>query len=177
MVTARRVGNRKICQPEIFYFAYGSNLDWQQFRQHCPMARYVDRALLPGHRLAFTRYSVYWQGGVADVMPQPGAQVWGVIYQLRPRSLAALDAYEGYYPGRRHNAYLRQEAVVWRQGNPELPTKVWLYRAVWERDFIAPSHRYKETIRRGAVFWGLPHYYLKEVIDPIPCLEDLEITV
>lgn len=167
----RKVIQRK--KTASLYFAYGSNLNWEQLQQRCPGARFVDLALLPDHRLAFTRASNYWGGGVADVVPTPGAQVWGVIYAVSRRCLTALDQYEGYQPGRRYNAYRRLAAVVWRRGDSSRPEKVWLYQAVAMEAFIAPSRRYKEVIRQGAVSWGLPQSYITEVIDPVPCQEDL----
>ncbi len=157
----------------MLYFAYGSNLNWEQIRRRCPSAGFVDLALLPDHRLAFNRYCGSYRGGVADVVPESGAQVWGVIYALAAEDLLALDNYEGYRPGRKRNAYVRQEAIVWRQGDPTRPEKVFLYRAVPQQEFIAPSRRYKKIIQQGAVYWGLPRSYLDAVLEPVPCQEDL----
>jgi hypothetical protein len=41
----------------MFYFAYGSNLNWAQMWGRCPSASFMEVASLPNHRLAFTRYS------------------------------------------------------------------------------------------------------------------------
>src|SRR3990172_11142414 len=79
----------------LLYFAYGSNLDLRRFRRRCPAAAVVGRARLPDHQLSFTRYSRTSKGGVADIVPEPGAEVWGALYEVDEPCLAALDEYEG----------------------------------------------------------------------------------
>src|SRR3990172_6059184 len=79
----------------ILYFAYGANLDLRRFRRRCPGAAVVGRARLPDYQLAFTRYSRAEKGGVADIVPQPGADVWGALYEIDASCFAALDDYEG----------------------------------------------------------------------------------
>ena len=36
----------------MFYFAYGSNMNWTQMQRRCPSSRFVCTARLPGYRLA-----------------------------------------------------------------------------------------------------------------------------
>ena len=52
-------------------------------------------ALLPGHRLALTRRSIRWGGGVVDVVPATGEQVWGVVYEAPEPAIVELDRKEG----------------------------------------------------------------------------------
>ena len=56
-------------------------------------------ACLRGYQLAFTRYSSTWGGGVADIIPAVGSEVWGLVYGLTDENLEALDVYEGYPRG------------------------------------------------------------------------------
>jgi hypothetical protein len=51
-------------------------------------------ARLPDWRLAFLRESPRWLAGAADVVPHRGREVWGVLYDLSPRDMAALDRKE-----------------------------------------------------------------------------------
>ena len=78
------------------YFAYGSNLDRGQMQARCPGARVVGPARLRGHRLEFAGHSARWGGGVATVVPAEGRAVEGVLYELRPEHLDALDVQEGH---------------------------------------------------------------------------------
>lgn len=153
-----------MARTAILYFAYGSNLYWPQMKKRCPGAAFVDLAVLPEHRLAFTRWSGHYQGGVADVVPAPASQVWGVVYRLGRRDLDSLDSYEGYWGPGRKNAYLRVKAMVLQQGDPTRPLEVYIYRAVPQADFIKPSPEYLRLIEAGARFWGLPSEYIDRIL-------------
>ncbi len=55
------------------YFAYGSNMSQDQIRARCPSHKFLCAAELPGHKLAFTRYSRKRECGVADIVPARGS--------------------------------------------------------------------------------------------------------
>ncbi len=82
------------------YFAYGSNLDAEQMRERCPGSEPRFRARLIDHRVDFTHYSTRWSGGAADVVPEAGAIVWGVVYAMPEDDVTRLDAFEGGYTRR-----------------------------------------------------------------------------
>src|SRR5436853_668250 len=88
----------------VLYFAYGSNMDWAQMNKRCPSARFVGIAALTEHRVGFTRRSVNRGCGVADVIPEAGRKVWGVVYEVSDLDLDRLDKSEGYQPGRHKNS-------------------------------------------------------------------------
>jgi gamma-glutamylcyclotransferase (GGCT)/AIG2-like uncharacterized protein YtfP len=77
------------------YFAYGSNMSRSVMDAVSPQHRFVGRAQLAGYRLAFTRRSVRTGTGVADIVVDPNATVWGVLYELGDGDLARLDRKEG----------------------------------------------------------------------------------
>jgi len=77
-------------------FAYGSNLDEDQMGTRCPSSFPTFSATLPGYRLAFQGHSRGWGGGVATVVRDPSADVRGMIYEVTPEDLAALDRCEGH---------------------------------------------------------------------------------
>ena len=79
----------------VLYFAYGANMETRRFRRRCPGADVLGRALLRNYRLAFTRYDRAEKGGVADIVAEAGAQVWGALYEIDEKCLRALDEYEG----------------------------------------------------------------------------------
>lgn len=154
----------------MLYFAYGSNMDWNQMRSRCPSARFFCIAMLPHHQLAFTRKSKTRNCGVADVVPQQGKSVWGVVYEIADVDVGRLDFCEGYSPGRGENAYWRRECLVFKDGNPREPLTVWTYFAAKEPNPPLPSSKYKEQIIRGARFWHLPEEYIRE-------LEQIKVSV
>ena len=147
------------------YFAYGSNLDWTQMKRRCPSAKFVCRAKLPAHRLAFTLKSGTRDCGVADVLPDQTKVAWGVVYELPDSELKNLDKKEGFKPGRpnEQNEYTREDHYVWREGDAKQLLLVALYRGHPQLDPPLPSDDYKERIVAGARHWNLPAEYIREL--------------
>ncbi|KAH6624831.1 hypothetical protein B0J18DRAFT_444724 [Chaetomium sp. MPI-SDFR-AT-0129] len=92
------------------YFAYGSNLWLEQMARRCPSSYFVGRAILPDYR---------WQineRGFANVVPSPGHNVHGLVYELGSTSSVSpgaigtderrLDRNEGVHTGAYAKAYL-----------------------------------------------------------------------
>lgn len=139
------------------YFAYGSNLSTRQMAERCPSASPVGVAVLAGHRLAFTRYSPSWGGGVADVVPDGEQSVWGLLYELDPPDLAALDAYEG--------GYRRVRLSVTAEGGAS--SRPWSYQVADRARFVAPTPEYLGVIRAGAERLGFPAAY-QRALEAVP---------
>ena len=137
------------------YFAYGSNLDLRQFRRRCPGHDAVGRARLPGYRLAFTRYSTKRKGGVADVVPEEGAVVWGALYDVDEACIAALDEFEGA-----PRAYRRETLRVIDDSGEEREAIVYVANRT---GVFEPSAAYLELIVRGAREHGLPEEYIRSI--------------
>lgn len=153
----------------MLYFACGSNMNWEQMRSRCPSARFVGIALLPGYTLAFTRRSAKWGCGVADIVPQEGKNVWGVVYEISDYDQGKLDKFEGFDSAREKNAYRRHEFLVFLNGNGNEPLTVWTYVAEKELNPPRPSAEYKDQILSGARWWHLPEQYIRE-------LEQIEVS-
>lgn len=156
----------------MLYFAYGSNLDWDQMRGRCPSAKFCAIAVLPDHRLAFTRRSKCRDCGVADVVPAKGHNVWGVVYEISEQDIGSLDKSEGYRPGRAENAYDRREHKVFKSDDEQSALRVLIYFANQQENPPLPNQEYKDQILKGARFWQLPRGYIRDVLEPIKvCLE------
>lgn len=136
------------------YFAYGSNMSPRVIAHVCPSQRLLGPARLDDHRLAFTRKSTKWDGGVADISPAQGMTVWGVLYEIDESDLAALDEKEGY--GR---AYTRTHVnVLLESSEPCLATTYAVIRK--ESREIAPSPAYLTALIDGASSRRLPVIYV-----------------
>ncbi len=147
----------------MLYFAYGSNMNWEQMQARCSSASFVAVARLADHRLAFTRRSVSRGCGVADAVPEPGHSLWGVVYQVPESELAFLDSAEGFRPGRGHNSYWRRECMVFQEGDEDRPLQVEAYFAEREPNPPLPNQAYKDCILAGARHWRLPAEYIAEL--------------
>ena len=137
------------------YFAYGSNLHLRQFARRCPGAKPAGRARLPDYRLAFTRYSTKRKGGVADIVPEPGAEVWGALYEVDETHLASLDQHEGV-----PRSYRRETILVFDDDAQE--REVFTYIANRTGRF-APSRMYLDLIVTGAREHKLPEAYVAAI--------------
>ena len=143
------------------YFAYGSNLNWEQMRSRCPSACFVSTARLENYRLAFTRRSQKRQCGVADVVHAPGCEVWGVLYEITGADMELLDRAEGFVPGGIANRYERVErAVTQVTGSRYQTVTAFVYEANRQANPPLPSIEYKRLIVEGAKHWKLPQAYL-----------------
>src|ERR1041385_1713453 len=104
----------------MLYFAYGSNMPWAQMQQRCASARFIAIARLPEHRLAITRKSRRRLCGTADVVPETGSEVWGILYDIDAAHLTLLDHW--------HGAYRREKFAV-RLAADERSVDAWIYIA------------------------------------------------
>jgi len=149
----------------MLYFAYGSNMDAAQMNERCPSAKFVCRAKLPAHRLAFTRRSLRRGCGVADVLRDKTKHVWGVVYELVESDLDALDRDEDFRPGRpdNQNNYTRENCHVWHEGDENRPLLATIYRGHPQPNPPLPDWDYKNLIVTGARHWKLPPYYIQEL--------------
>ncbi len=149
--------------PTVYrYFAYGSNMQFKQMRERCSSASFVGIAKLPGYKLAFTRYSRQWEGGVADIVESNHTEVYGVIYTLIRKDLENLDGYEGYSEARAAhlNSYNRRAIDIQPMDEPKSSVKAWTYFATKQAEFLPPSARYLHQIIEGAIGSGLPETYI-----------------
>jgi uncharacterized protein (TIGR00369 family) len=78
------------------YFAYGSNMASARLRERAPAARALGATLLPGYAWRCNKRSADGTGR-ANLVPERGAETWGVLYEIHERDWEALDRAEGGY--------------------------------------------------------------------------------
>jgi gamma-glutamylcyclotransferase len=136
----------------MYYFAYGSNLNWPQMQQRCPSSQFVCVARLPDYRFAIARHSRLRNCGTANVFPAAGNEVWGVVYDVVDTDLAILDGFE--------DGYRREILPVFALGNGKESLNTLVYVAEIESGAPLPNAEYKRLIVDGAKHWDLPPSYL-----------------
>ncbi len=142
------------------YFAYGSNMNWEQMQSRCPSAKFLMVAVLRDHRLAFSRYSKGRCCGVADVIDCPGSNVWGVVYEVSDEDMCKLDTSEGYKYGREINSYNREKKTVCEGLAKASSLQVFTYVAEQQEGEHLPDKKYLGLIIDGAHHWKLPADYI-----------------
>lgn len=122
-----------------------------------PDHRFLGPARLQGHRLAFTRRSIRTGSGVADMVADSGAEIWGALYELPRGELEALDRKEGV-----GFAYLRTDVLVHLSEGHPLDAFAYAVAAK-EPVEIAPSAAYLNGIVTAAAERSLPEDYVRSL--------------
>ena len=135
----------------MYYFAYGSNMNWEQMQRRCPSSKFFCLARLPDYHFAIARHSQLRQCGTANIFPQAGREVWGIVYDVTDPDLIILDSYE--------DGYRREKVHVLRSGDGDHPLEVLTYIAQKEDNAPLPNPEYKQLIVEGARHWNVPESY------------------
>lgn len=130
------------------YFAYGTNMDPRVMSEHAPDAKALGSGRLDGYRIEFNVYSERWDGGAANLEPDPDGHVWGVVWEVSADEAAALDTYVG------HPTFYRREAVeVWLG---DVAAECLTYRVAHQTGFVRPTDQYLNRVRSAIRVQGLP---------------------
>ncbi len=138
------------------YFAYGSNLNLEDFDAWCrrngfrqSLLKYHSNARLPSYDLAFTLYAASRNGGVLDLKPSVGRLVPGVLFEVGAEGWKALDKKEGV-----PTAYERLAVTVINA--LEQPVEAISYQVSEGKKspFVVPDESYIEIVRQGLKVWG-----------------------
>ncbi|ABC22191.1 hypothetical protein F11_07180 [Rhodospirillum rubrum F11] len=156
--------SRPADKPQPFYFAYGSNMNPAQIEARCRKPEVVATARLPDHRLGFFGSSKIWDGGEESAQPEPGADLWGVVYRLSFHDAEILDTWQ----------------KVWLDGTGpyfHFPTQVFDAEGrnypvlLYKRDVLGPRQKpsapYLDHIIAGAMARALPPPYI-DLLRAIP---------
>jgi gamma-glutamylcyclotransferase (GGCT)/AIG2-like uncharacterized protein YtfP len=141
------------------YFAYGSNMSQQQMSKRCPTSRLLGLGMLKNYRLDFTISAPrrWGGGGCADVVQEPGAEVWGLLYELSLEDVQNLDNAEG-------PQYQRISTLV-QMGTT--PIVAFVYEVKDKAPFKEPAQQYLDVIKRAASEYKFPDSY-RNFLDSVP---------
>jgi gamma-glutamylcyclotransferase len=147
---------------ELLYFAYGSNMNSEQMRARCAKPLKIATARLPNHEIGFFGYSKTWDGGQETVIPSPGRNVWGVVYQVSSLDSDRLDVWQDARMDG-NGAYFHYPARV-------VDAEGCLYTVLfYKKDMLGeptkPSLEYLDFIGRGAIENNLPADYITALQD------------
>src|ERR1700692_1290823 len=143
---------------ELHYFAYASDMNQEQISARCAAAKAIAVAKLADHRIAFFGHSVTWDGAEETVLPAPGHEVWGVVYELSPADRERLDnAQDARFDGT--GSYFHTPAKV--TGQDGTVYSVVLFKKDHRGSSQKPSQEYLDFIVKGAVAHSLPSAYVE----------------
>ena len=135
----------------MFYFAYGSNMNWSQMQLRCPSARFACVARLPGYGFGIARHSRLRDCGTANIYADPRSEVWGIVYDVTENDMGTMDRFE--------DGYSREKVLVHNINSNASPLEVIVYIAPKETGVPLPNAEYKRLMLEGAHYWKLPAEY------------------
>jgi len=144
---------------ELWYFAYGSNMQRETFvvrRGMRPSRSRVGR--VEGYALVFDLPVGSVERGVANLRTDPTAVIYGVLHRITTSELEVLDRTEGVPQG----IYDRHEIRVF--DSDEVAVTAITYVSRHRVDGRKPSPRYMGLIVEGARQHGLPVHYVDSLL-------------
>ncbi len=130
------------------YIAYGSNINLEQMKYRCPHSNVVGTSEIKDYELEFR--------GVATIVPQKGASVPVLIWELDERDLPVLNRYEGW------PRLYRQETMSFELNGKEVLGMAYLMNY---GELSPPSQQYYNTILQGYRENGLDEKYLQNALE------------
>jgi gamma-glutamylcyclotransferase (GGCT)/AIG2-like uncharacterized protein YtfP len=141
----------------MWYFAYGTNMDRERLELHRAIrVKEVRRGELDNHRIVFDKVSAIRPAtGCANIVPEAGSRVLGVLYRIRDEDMEKMDIFEGVSSGRCH----RERVLVRAEDNALIEAEV--YVADETKAGLEPSFEYLEWVLKGAEESGLDEEYVE----------------
>jgi hypothetical protein len=130
-------------------------MDPAQMRNRCPHSPFAGTGWLVGWRLTFGGEDLGWEGALATVVEEPGAQVFVALYDITPADRIALDKWEGADTGLYGTSRLRVSTL-------ESDVLAWTY-VLNSYEGGLPSARYLGLIAEGADAAGAPQDYVADL--------------
>jgi gamma-glutamylcyclotransferase (GGCT)/AIG2-like uncharacterized protein YtfP len=141
----------------MYYYTYGSFLNYKTLKKHCPKAKFVCKAVLPNWEIQFNFMSKTYNGGVSGIEPALNQLVWGVIYDVSEDELMYLDKIEGVPEG----SYYRHTIIVVNEDGT--PIKAYTYRTTNPKGPYKPTKKYLELIVNGAKAHKIDASYISQL--------------
>ncbi len=154
-----------------YIFSYGSNLLLARLRARVPSARFVGKAVLPGHVLRWHKPGSDGSGKCdAFQTDNPTDRLWGGIFEIDKAHKYLLDAAEGLGSG-----YGEKSADFECTPTSRTPfvVRASLYTAMKRDTAAIPYSWYKAFVVAGAHECGLPSDHI-EHLQSMRCAEDTD---
>lgn len=142
----------------VWSFGYGSNMPTQclAWKKVPIVAGRSKGCVLRGYKLFFTD-----MGGMANIYPSEGDEVYGVAHLMTRETKMRLDQKEG------GGVYYGLETVECHplDGSPAITAEIFCYRGNLPPATGCPTERYRDILLEGAREFQLPESYIKQLED------------
>jgi cation transport regulator ChaC len=153
----------------MWYFAYGSNMDRKRLELHRAIrVKEIRKGELENYQLVFNKVSsIQSATGCANIIPEVGHRVQGILYKIRDDDISKMDIFEGVSSGQYH----RERIFVKAEDNDLIEAEV--YVADETEDELLPSEEYLEHLLETAREVGLDGEYISETLQ-VRCSAETE---
>lgn len=138
----------------MFYFAYGSNMNWDDLDKWCEKkgrapidpTSIAAAAVLKDYRLVFNHYSNSRGGGALNISRSPADEVFGVLFTLSDEDFQKIKEKEGtaYKPYPVNISFTDGRVVGART-----------FKAKDSRELFPPTDEYLEIVLAGVEYFNL----------------------
>jgi len=133
---------------QLYYFAYGSNMDEDRMKKRDVEFFAKLRGILRGWELAFNKVNDSKDGaGFTNIMKKDSGIVEGIIYKTNEESIKKLDGREGY-----PDHYGKKEMSVELQNGEFLNCVVYIANPAKVRKGLMPEKWYLSHLLKGKEF-------------------------
>lgn len=136
------------------YAAYGSNMNLEQMKKHCPKAKVIGNGELLGYKLTFRGRNA----GFVNVEVDDKENVPIVLWAITKECEMELDRYEGY------PKFYKKEVVTIKTVDGEQTAMMYAMNKSYEGMPAMPSENYFEIIRQGYQDHAINTEYLTKVL-------------
>ena len=143
----------------IYYFAYGSNMSLNRMNERGCKINSSNRGILQDHKLVFNKKSGKFRNtGFANVIPNPGTDVEGALYEIDDSDILKLDKWEGS-----PNHYKRiVKNILTEVGIKE--AYVYIASSEWISEGLKPSKSYIKYLLDGKLYLTQSYFnYLRNI--------------
>ncbi len=146
----------------MYYFAYGSNMNWNDLDKWCKKKGYspiapgsnVEPGIVKGYRLIFNHWSRSRSGGALNITRSVGDEVCGVLFTLSDEDFQKIKEKEGpVYKPRPVNVVLADGRVIGAKA----------FKAKDSRKLYPPTTEYLEIALAGAEYFDLGEKCLERI--------------
>ncbi len=141
----------------MLYFAYCTLLDIDEMGKYCPTAKPTGIARLSGYKVSFATYSQVSSGGGCNLEEVSGEEILGLLYDMSPEALEALDSIAGVDKG----YYKKIDISVRGKDGAEMPAITYVIPEPGGP--FQPSTDYTRPILAGARALRLPPAYIEKL--------------
>lgn len=159
------------------YFAYGSNLDAQNWGEFCKRhqadpqcMRPIGPAMLPDRELVFNYRSVLRAGGALNIRERKGHFVHGALFEVDARGWEVLDIKESVAAG----CYARVAHTAIAPGGRPVPVVTYEVTPQRIEGHVPPSNEYTEIVCRGLAAFGLPEHQFEKAAKNQPATAEVD---